>query len=267
MMKKKLFVFLVILTLALSLALPALASTGSVYVTDAAGILSETERQTLEDKAAGISAQYECGVYIYTVYDHTTYAPGAYDAAQRIYLDNDLGVGEYRDGAMLLLSMSQRDYALLTHGNAEFVFNASGWDAIEDAMLGRFAQDDWYGGFNSYLSAASALLKESGGVPDGPVKPTLGRVITSNLGLILGIPLAVAAIVCFILWRGMKSVAKKTSAREYISAGGVDIYNSSDQFTHSTQVRVRVKSDPPRSSGGGFSGGGGGGFSGRSGEF
>ena len=79
-MKRK-FAVSLLLVLLLSLLLPVSAlasSSGNLsYVTDSAGILSESQRQELESMAAGISEKYQCGVYIVTTQDYTEgFRPG-----------------------------------------------------------------------------------------------------------------------------------------------------------------------------------------------
>ena len=68
-----------------------------------------------------------------------------------------------------------------------------------------------------------------------------------------------------------RSVKKAVTAEDYVIPMSLNIYNSQDIYTHTTESR-RYISDDSRSGGGGGGGGGssfhsGGGFSGSSGKF
>lgn len=54
--------------------------------------------------------------------------------------------------------------------------------------------------------------------------------------------LAIALIVCLILYFQMKSVAQKQDAKEYIS-GSLRVTQQSDLYTHTTQSRRKVESN------------------------
>ena len=64
-MKRNIFIWTLILILALLFALPAQAAGN--YVTDEADILTPEEEEMLEALAEGLSDSYDFGVYIMTV--------------------------------------------------------------------------------------------------------------------------------------------------------------------------------------------------------
>ena len=67
-------------------------------------------------------------------------------------------------------------------------------------------------------------------------------------GLIAGC--VIALIVCLIFRAQMKSVKKATAAQFYTVPDSLEIYESSDRFSHVTETRVKVESDRPNRSGG-----------------
>ena len=75
-MKRNLSIFILLALLVTLLVLPVQAEAQLAYVTDAAGLLSDTQRQTLETLSSSLSEQYDCGVYIVTVDDFTEYGSG-----------------------------------------------------------------------------------------------------------------------------------------------------------------------------------------------
>ena len=150
-MKQKLTaLLLVLLLLAVTLVLPVMAA--APYVDDEAAILTLSEVETLEARAAEISEHYGVGVYICIVDDFGDYGyPDVATASYSIYHAQSLGYGSGRDGILLLLSMSNRKYATFVYGDkAEPIFPDGKLIKLENAFLDDFADDDWYDGFSEY---------------------------------------------------------------------------------------------------------------------
>ena len=260
-MKRKLICLSLALILLLCTATLVLAADGAQlpYVTDAAGLLTPEEAVDLESMAQSVSKQYGCGVYVVTVDDYTDFdTRGVYEATYGIYHQYSLGEGDDRNGAMLLLSMRERDWATFFYGpTAEYAFDAYGQEELEDAYLDYFRDNDWYGGFAGYINECGRYLELAAqGTPvrRSPVGAILIVVLVSCL---------IALIVCMILRGKMKSVAKKTEAGSYISAAGLSLTRREDQYTHTTTTQRKIES----SSSSGSSSESGGGGSGRSGKF
>ena len=126
MMMKKYASLLFALFLALSLSVSA-AADADVYVYDDADILSTDECAALNEAAAAVSEQYGCGVYVVTVDDMADYIdPDAVTetdetgmAAFTEYAWDALGLAASYDsnGIMLALSMVERDFQMLAHGD------------------------------------------------------------------------------------------------------------------------------------------------------
>lgn len=276
--KKLLFCLLAAACLCASLIVPALAAEGYVY--DEAGILTGSERDALESRAAEVSEAYDCAVYIVTVSDYRKYGSGTVrSVAESIFEENGFGLGAEGSGVMLLLSMEDRDYALIAHGYGNIAFTDYGKERLEEEFLDDFRRDDWYQGFADYISYSGAMLEQArsgepldvypsggGGPHRGGLRGRLG-VFGSILVIVL-VPALIALIVCTILKRNMKSVKKAEKADFFAVPGSMQLRISEDRFTHITQTRVKVESDSDH-----HGGGGGGtsvnsrGFSGRSGKF
>ena len=261
-MKRRITAFLLVFLLALVLAPAALADGAQLsYVTDDAGILTESEIASLEKTAQSIAQRYGVGVYVVTVDDSNRIdGRGTYEAAYTIYHNYSLGIGAERNGAILLLSMNDRAFAHFYYGSeSEYAFNKYGQEQIEDVFLDNFRENDWYGGFSDYLTACGkylALAAEGHPVRRSPV-PAIA--ISCAAGILI------AFLVCSILKRKMKSVYVQARADGYVS-GKLRLSRQTDRFTHRTETRRHI--EPPKPSGGGGSvahtGGGG---SGRSGHF
>lgn len=255
-MKKKQFTALIVSLLLLILVLPTQAAGAQINnITDVAGLLTESEWETLERQARDMTETYGFGVYAIAVDDYEAFVYGdVNDAAEMLYEEYTLGEGEDRDGLLLLLSMAQRDYSLHVNGDfGEYAFTGYGREEMAEFFLDDFGDDDWYGGFSDYLEWCGNYLEAANnGEPfskDNPPMDAAGRTkaILTGIAAILLIPLVAAWIVLLILGSKMKSVAAATQAASYIK-GNLILTDSQDRYTHTTQTKQKVKSESSGSS-------------------
>ncbi len=253
-MKSRLLGIALVFIMVLAPALPAHAAAQLGNVTDAAAILTDGEREELEQQARDISERYGVGIYIVTMDDYRNYTNGdIYDAADEIYHGYTLGMGEERNGLMLLLSMEDRDYLLIAYGSdAKYAFNDDGREALAEFFLDDFADDAWYDGFADYLMwSEDYLVAAENGEPYSGADVQQG-VDLGSIALILFVPLLIAGVYILILISKMKSVAKAAEASEYVT-GALNLTRNSDYYTHTTKTRRKIekRSSSGRSSGGG----------------
>ena len=253
-MKRNCAMILLLVLLAV-LILPVHAQAQLDYVTDAAGLLTNEEREALESSCAGISRQYGCGVYIITVDDFRNYGSGdVFETTSGLYPTYELGMGEKHDGLVLLLSMADRDFALFVYGDkAEYAFDSYGQEQLEAQFLPPLGENDWYGGFAAYVGTCESFLAQA--AAGEPVRESPGGLIA----VFVLISFLISLVVVLILRAGMKNVHTQGQAHSYL-AGNLNLTGRRDQFTHRTETRRKIES----SSSGSRSGGGG---SGRSGKF
>ena len=270
------------LSLILCAALCAAASAYSgEYVFDEAGTLSDEQAQALENQAASMAETYGFGVYLVTLDDFSEYGyDDAYEFAVALYEEWGFGLGDEHDGEMLFMSMSNRKYALVYHGYGDIAFTEGGRDSLESAMLGRFREDDWAGGFQEYMDWSERLLEAAAnGEPVGwdeygDYHPDDGDNYDDSddepglfeWAVALGIPAVITIVIGLVLIGQMESVKEATQAKDYVLPHTMDIRTKSDRFTHVTETRTKVESDHDSDSGG-SSHHSGGGYSGRSGSF
>ena len=267
-MKKKITLSLLLaLCLVLSLGGVALASSEMAvpYVTDAAGLLTQDEVLALEAQAEQIAEDYGCAPYILVVENYRDYEDtyDVFEAGMNLYERWELGHGPEKNGLLLILSMAERDHALVTYGSVTHqAFTDYGQEALREQFLDNFHNDDWVGGFRDYLDGCAWLLEQAkNGTPYD--------VNTAPKGfnpLIIVIPLVLALVVCLVLTAQMKTAKRKTEAGDYMVQGGTEMRVVQDIFTHRTVTRQVIQSENK-------GGGGGGttinarGFSGKSGKF
>ncbi len=250
---------------------PAARAAEHGYVTDLAGLLDEADARALDAQAGALAAQYACGVYLVICDDFTEsgYAD-ILDCAKAYFTENDLGAGEDRDGVLLMLSMAERDYALIAHGDfANASVTDYGRQVLEQAFLDDFADDDWYDGCADYLDTCAQLLELSqDGTPlDVHSDPDAARRSTiARLAVVVLVPCLIAGAVCLALCMRMRTVRTARTARAYLTANAAALTLHTDMYTHTTEVRTKIHDDPPHGGAGGTTVDSGG-FSGSKGKF
>ena len=232
------------------------------YIFDLSDQLSYEEWAELEARAADISQRHGCGVYAAVVDDFTEYGGGndVYKTTYQLYHASELGMGADRDGIIILLSMDDRDYAMFVYGDhAEYAFDRYGQKELEDAFLGYFGDNDWYGGVSHYLDTCDEYLTRA---EEG--KPVRKNTLPMYI-IVVAASCAIAGGICLMLKWKMKTVHQKAEANEYVAAGGLNLTKQYDRYTHTTETRRKVHDDSDSDSGTSSCSGGGG--SGRSGKF
>ncbi len=249
-MSKKLSAIILSIILVLSFAGTSLAS-DSNYVTDETGILENSQKTKLNDKAKEISLKYNCGVYIIVLQDYLSYLDnptGAVikDTAEKFYFEDSMGMGKDKSGIMLMLSMSDRDYILYAHGYGNTAFTDYGKNYLADSFLGELGNDNWYKGFDIYLNTCNRMLESAYKGRPVDVNSKLISPYAKIVGIIACVILGfiTAFIVKNILLNQLKSVAKNREANQYIADGGLKLIDEYDRHTHTTQKKVY---DPPQS--------------------
>ena len=237
---------------------PEPGSVSMQYVYDISNLLPYEEWEELETRAADISNRQHCGVYFALVDNYTDYGSGdVYRVTYQLYHGSQLGMGDNRDGIIVLLSMEEREYAMFVYGEyAEYAFDTFGQEQLEERFLEDFGDDDWYGGISCYLDACDEFLTKAG--EGKPVRSSPWPMIAAAVG----ISCLIAGSICFFLLRGMKSVQQKKEADVYLTADGLHLTDQYDRYTHTTETRTKIEKSSSSTSE--ESGGGG---SGRSGTF
>ncbi|MBO7583487.1 MAG: TPM domain-containing protein [Treponema sp.] len=254
-MNKK-FIFFLLLIL-----IPLRIWSLSSLVKDDCGLLSNTELSNLQTRAEKISSDYNCGIYIVVVknmedfvFDYEIYddAFGIEAFAQYYYFENLHGIGETGDGIFLVMSMKERDYDIMAHGDfGNYAFTDYGKDKLADSFLDYFADGEWYRGFTAYLITVQKYLKAAAnGIPVDIGTRIKEHDLIASLaaGLVFGF--IVALISCLAMKSGMKSVHTARIASNFIAHDGIKIPIQKDIFTHNTVVRQVIQSSSSSSGGG-----------------
>lgn len=249
-------------------AVEDLQTYGDTYVFDQYGALTDSQRSELERRAADISDEYQCGVYIAVVNDYTDFDSRVYYASEDIFTQANMGLGSGGDGILLLLSMAERDYDITAHGYGNVAFTDYGKRALAEFFLDDFRSNSWYDGLSDYLETCARYLKlardgKPVDVNSDPDHINWGRILF-RVALIVLLPMVVAGVVVGIFWAQMKSVRIASNAGAYVPTDGLNLTVSEDVYTHTTVNRVHIERNNSSSGGTSVNSGG---FSHSSGKF
>lgn len=239
-MKKRMLMILpalLALCLLCGTALAAGSSRQLDLVTDAAGLLTDSQRAELESRAEELSGQYECDVVIVTVDSLSGYTAADFNSA--LYEQYELGWGEEKSGVCLLVSTENRDYDLMAHGTGNTAFTDYGKGILSDKFTKFFRDDDWYGGFRCYLDTCGEFLQAaSEGKPVDRGSDPYDKFSFLDAVITLAVCFLPALVTVLVMKRRMKTAVPQAQANAYVEEEGVRITESSDQFLNTTQDRV-----------------------------
>ena len=229
-------------------------------VIDLTGVLSAEQDAELEAIIDAFDDTYSCGCYALITDNYLQFGDTPPNAVINLYHDNSLGLGDGRDGILLMLDIVNRRFAFFVYGNnAEYIFNDYGQEQLEKVFIDDFGANGWYDGLEDFAVECGEYMKLA--AQGDPVR----KDKTGYYGAAIVTGLLVSAIVCFVLLSKMKSVYKGAEASAYVSVGGLVLTERSDVFEYKTTTSRSLRSDDDDdSSSSSFSGGGG---SGRSGSF
>ena len=228
-------------------------------VIDMVGVLTEGQDAELEAIIDSFDDTYLCGCYAIVTDDYARFGETPPDAVINLYHGNSLGLGDGRDGILLLVDVVNRKFAFFVYGdNAEYIFDAYGQEQLEGVFVDDLGEDLWYDALEDYAQECGAYMALA--AEGNPVRESK----TGGYMLAIFAALLIAGAVTFVLLSQMKSVYKGAEATEYVAEGGLQLTGRSDIFMYKTTITRDLSSDDDDSSSSSFSGGGG---SGRSGSF
>ncbi len=270
-MNKKLLSLLLALVLCLTLIPAALADSSKSVVYDQEGLLSDSECEMLNAKLDELYRTYNVDVAIVTTasLDGKT----AQEYADDFYEENDIGQGEDNDGILLMISGSERQYAITTTGYCIYVFTDDELEYISENFLPSLSDGDWFSACTSFISDCGPCLvaaedddysyntDDFDNDYNGNYDPISsgGYFSVAWLGMALIIGLIAAFIGLRIMKSGMKSVSMQSSAADYLRPGSFKPGRQQDLFLYHTVTMTARPKDDDNDGGhhGGFGSGGG----------
>ena len=242
---RKMLSLLICMTLLLGLVPAVHATTGSVR--DDAGLLSSSQRSSLESRTDRIAEKYDIAVLILTV-------DSLNGSSTWRYADNYFNSGNFGpNGILLLISMEYRDWEIATYGSVSNMISDRQTEDLFNVMQSDLSAGNYYAAFGSYLSALEDRLSSA--------EKTYGSNTALQILVSLGIGAVVALIVLLVMRGKMNTVRAQRSATNYMREGSYQLVGHRDLFLYSNTTRVR------RAENNGSGGHGGGGRGGSRGKF
>jgi uncharacterized protein len=225
-------------------------------IIDEAGILGSREIRDLNQTASAVSEMYRCDVAVIIISDLE--GEDIFELALKLYDDYGIGHGAGKSGLLLLLSMEERDYILISKGRANTAFTDHGKDVLLDKhVLPLLAKDEYYAAFESLLDKASEYLQmaQDGAPFDTDTDPDYGKLSwMTKLVVIILLPMLIAGIVCVIWAKQMKTAISPKAAENYISPNSFALTGQEDRFLFLTETRRRIEQKTSRVAGSAASG-------------
>ena len=252
-MKKKTLVLLMLLLLLVSVPLFAAALEGipdhrlEERMVDDANLLTDQEEANLLSLLNEISDRLEFDVVVVTA--STLNGKTPMDYADDFFDYNGFGYGPGRDGALLLISMEDRDWWISTCGYGETAITARSQSYFEGRILSYLSSGDYYAAFREFAESCDYFvqLARSGQEyrePKEPFNALSSGVIAFAIGLII------ALISVSSMKAKLKTVRYQPAVSFYERSGSMNVLQQEDTFLYRHVSRVRRETSTTRSSGG-----------------
>lgn len=211
----------------------------SKKIYDYAGLLTDEEIGKLSDELIKTGEIRKMDLAIVTTED--TKGRSSMEYADDFYDYNGFGVGDNKDGILLLIDMEHRKAWISTTGRAISVINSNKIDKILDDVTPLLTDKEYYKSCHAFISKTNHYLLD-----DQSISP-------QTFLIFLGISIAAGVIGVLILVNANKLVKRGTQAGAYL-AGGFSITGQNDTFLRSTVTRTAIPKNTSSSGGGGHVG-------------
>lgn len=216
------------------------------HVNDYADILEDDEEKELTKTIKEYIEKYDLDIAVTTT--NTSYFMTTKQFANKFYDQNNMGIGEDRNGILLVIDMQNREFYILTNGFVHQLINDSRIELVLDKMEPSMRDGDYKSAINSFLKEINKYYKYH---KYGPPYLWIGAFIVAVI---------MACVALSHEKKKLKLITDALNANNYFV--DKEIENKIDKHTN---TRTRVIHHPRSSSGGGgFSGGGSRGGGGRS---
>ena len=225
-------------------------------VEDGADLLTDEEEQLINEKLDLISLDQLLDVVIVTT--NTTNGKSPMEYADDFFDYNGYGMGEDKDGVLLMIDMGQRDYWISTSGYGIEAFTDAGIAYIGEQIVGPLGNGDYMSAFELFADLCDDFVTQAkkgnpydvSHMPKAPFNKGLCFWISLFIGFVL------SAIVNMILQAQLKTVAKENSAANYVKAGSLVVTHSYETMRDKRVLHELIESDSDddtRGGGGGSS--------------
>lgn len=217
-------------------------------VVDKAGLFSNEEIIYLENKITGILSRYEMDIVIVTTDDVEGKSSREY--ADDFFDYEGYGLGNNKNGILMLINMEDREVYLSTSGDGRIYFTDSRIESILDDVYLYLSDGEYFKGAEAFLNSAEGFLY-SGIHPNQHIVDEHGNKVESSedkvvrVGIYVLIALVVSFVVCGMVifkYRKPKAIVEE----DYIDRSSIKFTRRSDRFitTHTTSRKIPKNNNP-----------------------
>ena len=247
-------------------------------VIDDADLLMGTEEMHLLSKLDEIADTEQFDVIIATVDTLEGKTPQEY--ADDLYDYNDFGLGDKKDGILLLVSMENRDVYISTTGSGIFFFGDGVWDeSILNRILPYLSDGKYFEAFELYASLCEVHINPElydkmqddygYGYDDSSdydydyyydynqsYSPSKNFDFIGMIPVSLAIGMVISVLIMLSFRSKLKSVRSKPNAHDYQVPDSMRITHQSDMYLYSHVTKTPRQTQNTGARGGGIHGGG-----------
>lgn len=221
-------------------------------VSDAAELMSESERTALTNKINEIRTRQSFDIAVVTI--NTASDMTAEEYADTYYDSSAFGYGSDRSGVLLLINMETHDWWISTCGYGITAFTDAGIDYIGEKITAYLSDGRYAEAFGEFAELCDDFVTQArtgepydrSNLPREPLSP-----VWIFISLIIG--LVVASIVVGGMKSKLKTVRANDKANSYLKADSLNITDSRDMFLYRTVTRTAKAQSNNEGSGGGSS--------------
>lgn len=228
------------------LATPVLAEESSKvskdYVVDNADLLTQTEENELSEKLQDISDELQFDVVVVTT--NSTGSKTATEYADDYFDYNGYGRGSNNDGALFLVDMGDRKWAISTSGYGIEAIVDSALDDMEEEIVPYLKSGDYDGAFNEFADLTYDIVndaKNGKSYSNSTTSTTKNhKNIGTNLIVAFSIGAGISLIIILVYRSKLKPVKFQKEAKEYIVPGSFNLRRSDDVFLYFNITKVPI---------------------------
>ena len=228
------------------LATPVLAEESSKvskdYVVDNADLLTQTEENELSEKLQDISDELQFDVVVVTT--NSTGSKTATEYADDYFDYNGYGRGSNNDGALFLVDMGDRKWAISTSGYGIEAIVDSALDDMEEEIVPYLKSGDYDGAFNEFADLTYDIVndaKNGKSYSNSTTSTTKNhKNIGTNLIVAFSIGAGISLIIILVYRSKLKPVKFQKETKEYIVPGSFNLRRSDDVFLYFNITKVPI---------------------------
>lgn len=212
------------------------------YVVDNADLLTQTEENELSEKLQDISDELQFDVVVVTT--NSTGSKTATEYADDYFDYNGYGRGSNNDGALFLVDMGDRKWAISTSGYGIEAIVDSALDDMEEEIVPYLKSGDYDGAFNEFADLTYDIVndaKNGKSYSNSTTSTTKNhKDIGTNLIVAFSIGAGISLIIILVYRSKLKPVKFQKEAKEYIVPGSFNLRRSDDVFLYFNITKVPI---------------------------